>query len=212
MNKEYTQPEFKSEAFNCPFCEAYSNQKWDNFQKIFSGRYYFAEIDAAICSCCDLCSLWVNDKMVYPKILTSESPHSDMPESVKELYEEARNVCNDSPRAAAALLRVSLEKLTEELGETKGDLNSRIGNLKKRGISETVINSLDIVRVVGNEGGSHAGQIDLTGADNLEIVETLFWLINYIVEQTITNPKEISKRFNSLPANKIQGINDRDAN
>lgn len=48
-----------------------------------------------------------------------------------------------------------------------------------------VIKSLDTVRIVGNEGGAHEGQIDLTGKDNQEIVNTLFWLVNFIVEKPL---------------------------
>jgi len=53
--------------------------------------------------------------MVFPNRITVELAHIDMPEEVKEIYNEAREVSNISPRAAAALLRVALEKLTEYL-------------------------------------------------------------------------------------------------
>ena len=42
--------------------------------------------------------------MIYPKKLIAPLAHCDMPAPVKELYEEARQISNDSPRAAAALL------------------------------------------------------------------------------------------------------------
>ena len=75
---------------------------------------------------------------------------------------------------------------------------------------QTVIKSLDTVRIVGNEGGAHEGQIDLTGKDNEEIVDRLFWLINFIVEKTIAEPSEIENTFNSLPENKRQAAEKRD--
>jgi len=53
--------------------------------------------------------------MIHPRKLTAPIPHSDMPDDVKEIYEEARNISDISPRAAAALLRVALEKLTFHL-------------------------------------------------------------------------------------------------
>lgn len=148
--------------------------------------------------------------MVYPNILTSDLPHVDMPDSVKELYEEARLVANCSPRAAAALLRVALEKLTEELGETKGNLNTRIKNLKSKGLPEKAIQSLDIVRIFANEGGSHSGEIDLSGADNSQIVDSLFWLVNFIVEKTISENNQIDLIYSKIPKHKIEGINNRD--
>jgi len=133
-----------------------------------------------------------------------------MPESVKELYEEARNVSDDSPRAAAALLRVSLEKLTEELGESKGSLDQRIGNLNKKGLPQKVIQSLDVVRIFANEGGSHSGEIDLSGQDNTDIVNKLFKLVNFIVEKTISENKQIEDIYGEIPKNKIEGIKNRD--
>lgn len=53
--------------------------------------------------------------MIFPSGSNIPMPHTDMPESVKEIYNEAREIASNSPRAAAALLRLALEKLTEEL-------------------------------------------------------------------------------------------------
>ena len=111
------------------------------------------------------------------------------------------------PRAAAALLRVSLERLTEELGQTQGNLNTRIKKLKEKGLPELIINSLDIVRITANEGGAHAGQIDLTGKDGPEIVSKLFGLVNFIIEKTISDPKQIQKMHQNLsPKPKNKGL------
>lgn len=149
--------------------------------------------------------------MLYPSASNIPMPHSDMPESVKELYNEAREIACKSARAAAALLRVALEKLTEELWETKWNLNTRIGNLQKQWLPEKVIKSLDILRITANEWGSHAGQIDLTWADNSDIVVKLFKLLNFIVEKTITENNEIDELFDNLPEDKKKGIENRDS-
>ena len=148
--------------------------------------------------------------MVYPSNTTAPLAASDMPLSVREYYEEARSIASFSPRAAAALLRLAAKKLCEELGETDRDLFRAIGNLKKKGLPENVIRSLDTVRIVGNEGGAHEGQIDLTNKDNTEVVNRLFKLINFIVEKTITDPKEIEEAFGTLPENKRNAVADRD--
>ena len=114
-----------------------------------------------------------------------------------------------SSSAAAAILRVALEKLTEVLGQTEGNLNTRIKNLKNQGLPKKVIDSLDIIRITANEGGAHSGQIDLTGKDGLEIVLKLFWLVNFIVEKTISEPQQINEWHNDLPEDKKQGIKNR---
>ena len=73
-----------------------------------------------------------------------------------------------------------------------------------------MIQSLDAVRIVGNEGGAHEGQIDLTGEDNKDLVNGLFRLVNFIVEKTITEPDEIKDMFSSLPENQRQAAERRD--
>ncbi len=150
------------------------------------------------------------EKMIYPLISSAPKPSKDMPNDVKEVYEEARQVSVYSPRAAAALLRVALEKLTAHLGETTGNLNTRIGKLKAKGLPDKVIDSLDIVRISANEGGSHAGTIDLTGEDNQKIVNKLFSLVNFIVERTITAINVVNEMFDQLPEAKKEGIKNRD--
>ena len=50
--------------------------------------------------------------MIFPSGSTIPMAHTDMPESVKEIYDEAREIAGQSPRAAAALLRLALEKIT----------------------------------------------------------------------------------------------------
>ena len=164
----------------------------------------------AECEYCSKFSIWVEQKMIYPVISTAPTPHPDMPNNVKIIYEEARSISHLFPRAAATLLRLSLEELTIHLEETKGSLNARIAKLRERGLPEKVIKSLDIVRITANEGGAHSGQIDLEGKDIENIVETLFFLVNFIVEKIITEPNKIDKAFDNLPDNKKQGIKNRD--
>ncbi len=165
----------------------------------------------AQCLNCKNISVWVDKKMVYPLELTAPSANEHMPPEVKKIYDEARSISNLSPRAAAALLRVALEKLTEYLGEKKGNLNTRIKNLKQRDLPEKVIKSLDILRVNGNEG-AHAGQIDLENKDNSNIVAGLFRLVNIVVRNTIEEDKEVDTFYKALPEDKKEGIKNRDNN
>lgn len=217
MEKEYKKPKLLEQNFHCPHCGVLAFQNWktvflgvDNYLNNVSLLEY--DIRISICQNCDKRTIWKDYKMIYPKILTSPPSSEDMPKKVKEFYEEARSIANDSPRAAAALLRVSLEELTEELGTTKTKLFDRIGELKAKGLPEKVIQSLDTVRIYANEGGSHVGEIDLTGEDGPEIVESLFKLVNFIVEKTITEQKEIENIYSSISLEKIKSIKNRDKN
>lgn len=129
-----------------------------------------------------------------------------MPEDVLALYNEAASITVKSPRGAAALLRLAIQKLCIHLKEPGKDINTDIGSLVKKGLPELVQQSLDIVRVTGNDA-VHPGQID---TDDAGVVQHLFDLVNIIVENRIAEPKKISGLYQSLPANKLKGIADRD--
>ena len=164
------------------------------------------------CQRCDQFSYWINEELVYPKPLTNPPPYGDMPYSVVGYYDEARRIAGDSPRAAVALLRLAAKKLCEEVEETEQNLNKAIGNLKKKGLPESVIQSLDSLRITGNEGGAHEGQIDLSGEDNKPLVEKLCWLVSFIVKKTIAEPRNIKEIYHSMPEVQKQSVKDRDEN
>ena len=193
-------PEFEAESFHCPHCGAFAAQEWgevledrnipDNELKVVDGEPSRRDYHSAECFACGQLSLWRDREMVYPLTPSAPAPHKDMPLNVKTIYEEARLVEPFSKRAAAALLRVSLEKLAEELGETKGSLHTRIAQLKKKGLSDEVIEALEIVHITASEGGSHAGVIDLENKDTPDIVNTLFDIVNFIVKEVTADSAE----------------------
>lgn len=134
-------------------------------------------------------------------------PHPDLPEELIEDYEEARSIAKLSPRGAAALLRLILQKLCKHLGASGKNINDDIAYLVSRGLPEKMQKSFDIVRIIGNEA-VHPGVIDLK--DNLSIVEKLFSLINLIVEYLVTKPTEIENLYSIIPAEKLAAIEKRD--
>lgn len=73
----------------------------------------------AICQNCQKISIWLNEKMIYPKPRLTPPPNEDLPEDIKADYEEASLIVQDSPRGACALLRLALQKLMIYLGEDK---------------------------------------------------------------------------------------------
>lgn len=211
---KYTAPDKKLSAFTCPHCGVYAQMKYSehNFKEDEKYITFDECIDTntttlARCANCGNKIIWIKDEYVYPNLLPI-SPNEDMPNVVKVLYEEAGLIYTKSPRAACALLRLAIDRLCNELEETDRDINKNIASLVKRGISVEVQQALDIVRVVGNKA-VHPGQIAFD-VDSVETAETLFTLINLIVDRLISEPKRIDEMFDKLPENVKNAVKKRD--
>lgn len=161
------------------------------------------------CLSCKKITLWHRDKILYPEELSMDEPNQDMPDDIRNGYNEARTVLKHSPKAAAALLRLCIQKLCIHLGQKDSDtLNNQIGNLVKQGLDKKIQKALDVVRVIGNEA-VHPGTINLN--DNKNIAHILFKLVNQIVEQLITNIRELDEIYDMIPAGAKKGIDKRDS-
>ena len=204
-NQKYTTPEYRKTAFHCSHCNVYAHQNWAS---IHNESNWMKEFSSSFCYHCKKYSIWNNRKMVYPHLSTAPLPVAEMPKLVKKLYKEARAISNQSPRGACALLRLAIQFLVKELGENEEHLNTAIGNLVKKGLPKRIQQSLDAVRVIGNNA-VHPGEIDIK--DNPEIANSLFMLVNFISEKMITEDKKVDAIYSSLPKNKIEAINKRDS-
>ncbi len=145
--------------------------------------------------------------MFFPTIGNAPPANSEMPESVKNLYLEAASIQSNSPRGAAALLRLAVQKLCKELGEKGDNIDDDIAALVKKGLPLIVQQSLDVVRVTGNHA-VHPGQID---TDDPKVVGQLYSLLNVICEYMIALPKQVSGLYTSLPVKALGAIKKRDA-
>lgn len=195
-------------SFTCPHCGVLAKQNWwaIHYDGNRNGLKEYQPIRVGTCDHCNESTLWVFDLMVFPTTGSSPFPNPEMPENVIKLYLEASSICSKSPRGAAALLRLAIQILCKELGEEGKNINNDIASLVSKGLPEIVQQSLDIVRVTGNDA-VHPGQID---TDNLETVNQLFNLLNIIVEYMIALPKKVSGLYNNLPTDKLNGIVNRD--
>lgn len=159
------------------------------------------------CYTCGKLAIWLHDTILYPGLLTGPSPNQDLSEDVRQDYEEARQILDTSPRGAAALLRLAIEKMCIEIGAEGDDINKRIAFLVSQGLPQPVQQALDTVRVIGNEA-VHPGQLDLR--DDRQTAAKLFDLVNFIAEDRITRPKQIAGLYNMIPEGKRKGIERRD--
>jgi hypothetical protein len=171
------------------------------------------ELDLALCTHCismksrETYSIWYHGKMIYPESMSVAAPNPDLDAEIQGDYREAGSILSKSPRGAAALLRLCIQKLCVQLGEKGKDLNTDIGNLVKKGLSIQIQQALDIVRVIGNNA-VHPGQIDLK--DDQATATTLFQLVNRIADDRITQPKLTQELFDSLPQSNKDQIQKRD--
>jgi len=207
----YTPPTFWSDGFNCPFCHAFAKQEWGNVNKIIANSNYGKDADLVICRCsrCEKFSVWVNRKMVAPAAVIAPPPNADIADETKVDYEEARTISCQSPRGAAALLRLCIQKLCKQLGETGDNINDDVASLVRKGLPPKVQKALDVVRVVGNNA-VHPGQIDLN--DTPEVANKLFGLVNIIADVMISQPKQINEIYETvLPEAQKKAIARRDS-
>ncbi len=221
--EEKRKPALDKSVFECPHCNDPASYSWQKVASDYTierrekeDNYLGKAVDeltnlkTAECNECRKVLVWVDKKMIYPVVSPAPKPDLAMPPKVKEIYEEARLVSIHSSRAAAALLRVSLEELTKYLDAPEVCLYEQIRELYQRDFPEELIQMFDIVRVTANKNGAHSGEIDMTGADGVVVANTLFWLVNHIVEIAITLPNKRKQEYAKIPQNNRDEIAKRD--
>lgn len=209
----------RSTAFICPYpdCNVFAQHHWGQVvslnvpllgNSISHRSSDTGSVWLASCEACNREVVFIDDTLIWPRSSGAPAPNPDMPEEIKADFEEARLIYADSPRGAAALLRLALQKLCPHIGATKAGINDAIAELVKAGtVSASLQQALDSVRVIGNEA-VHPGTLDLR--DDAATVLTLFRLVNFIVEKAITEPKEVAAIYGTLPPDKHAGIAKRD--
>lgn len=207
MQDNYFPAKFEVKEFHCVFCNVYTHHEW--FTPIYLDSFHKKAENVRFCKCikCSGLSLWNNQNMVFPEQQPIVSMHQDLPSSIKGYYEEALAIFYKSPRGATALLRLAIQQLMSELGEKGKNINDDIKALVTKGLPVKIQKALDYCRVVGNNA-VHPGEINVD--DTPEIAEALFKMINFIVDEVITKPKEIDELYNLLPEGAREAIEKRD--
>lgn len=175
----------------------------DGFGRIYEDRRFHV----SVCENCQQPTIWLGESMIFPIASTADVASQDLPDDVRVDVEEARLIAALSPRGAAALLRLAIQKLCGHLGGDGRNLNTDIASLVAKGLPAGVQQALDTVRVIGNDA-VHPGELDIR--DDVATVTTLIRLVNFIAEKMITEPKEIEAIYGSLPESKRQAITKRD--
>lgn len=221
---EFFPPEHLSQRFHCPHCGVYAKQRWSHVNAggdLHTNNYRNSNLHRvttvsgnlpeswtlSFCEHCEGMIIWKKGCIVYPKQIQVELPNDDLSEEIKSDYLEAANILTDSPRAAAAILRLALQKLCVQLGEKGENINDDIGSLVKKGLNPTVQKAFDALRITGNNA-VHPGEIDLT--EDVDRVVKLFGLINFVAQKMLTEPKELEDFYDELPDGAKEAVEKRD--
>jgi len=170
-------------------------------------RWEMLNMHLSFCHSCDAWAVWIKDGLAWPLKDFGIEPHEDMPADVKVDFQEAAAIVDKSPRGAAALLRLALQKLMVDLGETGKNLNDDIASLVKKGLDSSIQRALDVVRVIGNNA-VHPGEIDIK--DDKATATALLNIVNLVVDRRISAQKRIDEMFQNLPAGARAAIAKRD--
>lgn len=220
---KYITPEFKMDAFHCPLCGTYSHMQWTNLMNLNEYSLYYE----AKCAKCKNPSLWrvtdyrftnlashgpradIKAELIYPDNGFSGLPEENMPEDVKADYIEAARIFSRSPRGAAALLRLGLQKLCKHLGQEGKKIDADIRSLAAQNIlPPLVVKVADTVRITGNNA-VHPGE--MSDEDFDYVASKMFDLLNFIVKKAISEPAELEALYNLIPEAPRKDAEARDA-
>ena len=126
--------------------------------------------------------------------LPNSNVHSAIPSEIASAFNEAnRAVWADCARAGAVMARRTLEAITVEQGESKGNLADRLKKLEKSGIlHQSLADWAKEVRLIGNVGAHFDSIKDVSISDAKDIINFLSELLNYIY----ILPSDLSLRRN----------------
>ena len=206
-----TRPAFDKNSFRCPHCgvvsqiekhpvlNGYKGDKFfvrDPFRRYdfhFSANDFFEchpTYDYLITKCthCGKLHFWANRELVYPSG-TGIQAIEDMPEDVKDIFDEAQRVTHSSPRSACALLRVCVERIAAHVADQRGIKFGEREHLYKKILKLNLPSHLqeicDACRFAGNEN-AHTGELDMSGEDTEEIAYACSFLVNALVQLLIS--------------------------
>ena len=133
----FKKPEPKANSFICPHCGVFAMQVWSEFMTNFdrehtSGWELQRNMNVGKCDHCSKITIWLGDEMIYPIKSSVPTPNEDLEEDIRKDYNEAAEIVEKSPKSAAALLRLAIQKLCKQLGEDGENINTDIGELVKK--------------------------------------------------------------------------------
>lgn len=215
MPPKYTAPSFRLRAFTCVHsdCQTLSTMEWTAANGDLGNGWETFPIWVCRCGHCKKLSVWGTNSdlsggiLIAPASFSSPEAHEHLPDNCLRDFEEARQICSKSPRGAAAILRLCLQKLLAHLGGKGEHIDTDIKTLVAAGLDPHIQQALDVIRVTGNNA---VHPLEMNLEDDQDSVLVLFEMINFIVEERISRPLKTQERFANLPEKARLAIEKRD--
>ncbi|OJD60904.1 hypothetical protein [Bacillus sp. NH11B] len=220
---QFTNNQHLNREFFCPRCKEVVEQSWFVIKHEFIGAPILQEtrsleriaditpdrgddsefinwsFDISICYWCKNYIIWINKHPLYRNPSAIPRPHGSMPDHIKQVYDEARNVFFTSHKAANILLRLAFKELFQYMGE--GKLTICNSDKKSINLDTSISHILKSLKVLGEE--SHFGSCfnDKEVMEIDEVTLIMFDLVNLIVEDKIyivQKTNELNKKLTLL--------------
>ena len=147
-------------------------------------------VSISYCLNCSQMSLWVYDQLVWP---TRPSTELHVIPSERRECEKANQLFEASPRGAAALLRLTIEKLCNELGVSGESLKDDIPLFLRQDIDTRAQKVLDAARMI-ESNAVRPGSLE----DDRVTAASLSGLVNLICEKMIMEPTHLQAVYTKL--------------
>jgi hypothetical protein len=141
------------------------------------------------------CVSGCTNQLVWRRRAGGPEPKLLAPPNVRRECEETSQTLEASPRGAAALLRLAIEKLCKELGVSGESLNDDIAHFVREDVDARVQKVLDAARII-ESNAVRPGPIGL--GDDRATAETLSGLVNLICEKMIMEPRHLQAVYTKL--------------
>jgi hypothetical protein len=152
-------------------------------------------VSISYCFNCNEICLWVVDQLVWPRCATGSDPKLHALPDVRRENEEAGHTLDASPRGAAAFLRLAIERLCNELGNSEESPRPEVAPHFQEDLDARVQKVLDAMRIIE----SNATPPDPIGvADTPATAETLSGLVNMICEKMIIEPRHLQALYTKM--------------
>jgi hypothetical protein len=152
-------------------------------------------VSISYCFNCNEICLWVVDQLVWPRCASGQEQKLHASPDVRLENEEASHTLDASPRGAAAFLRLAIEKLCKDLGNSEESPRPEVAPHFQEDLDARVQKVLDAMRIIE----SNATPPDPIGvADTPATAETLSGLVNMICEKMIIEPRHLQALYTKM--------------